>query len=209
MYIPKFAQETDWQVISNFIRENGFGILINTDESGVPHATHLPMTLKEKTPGKFVLEGHIAKVNPQWNYFSRAKALAIFSGAHSYISSSWYEKSKIPTWNYMAVHIHGAIRILEDEEVINGLRTLMEKYEAASEKPVHITDIDDKTLQNNVKAIVGFEIEVEEVNATYKLSQNKNTTDYNSVISHLKKSGDENALKVAAEMEARKTDKQQ
>ena len=208
MYVPKFAQETNWEVIANFIRDNGFGLLVNTDESNTPHATHIPMTLKERSPGKFVLEGHIARVNPQWKYFGNGKALAVFSGPHAYISSSWYEKTKIPTWNYMSVHLHGSINILEESAVIESLSALMNQYEAASENPVHLNDIDEQTLKNNVKAIVGFEFNIEEVNAAYKLSQNKLSTDYNSVIDHLKKSGNQDAIKVAAEMEARRTDKQ-
>lgn len=206
MYTPKYYQESDWEVIAGFIRENGFGLLVNTDESNTPHATHIPLLLKEKAPGAFVLEGHIARINPQWQYFSRGKSLAVFSGAHSYISSSWYEKSKIPTWNYMAVHIHGHTRIQSEEEVIAALGELMKKYEAASACPVHINEIDEKTLMNNVKAIVGFEMAVEEVSATYKLSQNKKANDYNSVIKHLQELGTENTLKVAAEMEARRSD---
>lgn len=74
----------------------------------------------------------------------------------------------------------------------------------ASACPVHITDIDEKTFQNNLKAIVGFELSIREVNANYKLSQHKKDTDYYSVIAHLRALGDENSLRVAAEMEARR-----
>jgi transcriptional regulator len=204
MYTPKLTRETNWDTIAAFIRDNGFGLLVNVDDAGVPHATHIPMTLVEKTPGNFVLHGHIARINPQWQYFSKGDTLAVFSGHHAYISSSWYEKEKIPTWNYMAVHIHGQIRIQEEAEVVAALGTLMDHYEAASACPVHITNIDDKTLQNNVKAIVGFELTVRDVNANYKLSQNKKDTDYFSVIAHLRALGDENSLRVAAEMEARR-----
>jgi transcriptional regulator len=205
MYTPKLTRETNWDTIANFIRENGFGLLINTDNAGTPHATHIPMTLVEKTPGQFVLHGHIARINPQWEWFEKNETLAVFSGHHAYISSSWYEKEKIPTWNYMAVHIHGTIRIQEEAEVVQALSVLVDHYEAASACPVHISDIDDKTLQNNVKAIVGFEMSIREVNANYKLSQNKKDTDYFSVIAHLRALGDENSLRVAAEMEARRS----
>ncbi|SEW54478.1 FMN-binding negative transcriptional regulator [Chitinophaga arvensicola] len=204
MYISKLTRETNWDTIANFIRENGFGLLVNTDPAGVPHATHLPMTLVEKTPGEFVLRGHIARINPQWEWFEKNEGLAVFSGHHAYISSSWYEKERIPTWNYMAVHIHGSIRIQEEAAVVAALGDLMDHYEAASACPVHMSDIDDKTLRNNVKAIVGFEMSIRDVNANYKLSQNKKDADYYSVIAHLKALGDENSLRVAAEMEARR-----
>jgi transcriptional regulator len=51
---------------------------------------------------------------------------------------------------------------------------------------------------------VGFELSIREVNANYKLSQNKKDNDYYSVIAHLRALGDENSLRVAAEMEARR-----
>lgn len=203
MHIPHYNQENDWQQIAAFIQANSFGILINTAE-GKPVATHIPIELKEKQPGVFVLEGHIAKVNTQWQSFSNGPTLAVFSSPHAYISSSWYEKEKIPTWNYIAVHIYGNIRILEEQELRESLSYMMERYEAASENPVHIDDIGERTLHNNMKAIVGFEMSIDDVQARFKLSQNKKEHDYNSVIDHLRKLEDTGADYIATEMEQRK-----
>lgn len=205
MYTTKLTRETNWDTIAGFIRDNGFGLLVNVDDEGTPHATHIPMTLVEKTPGNFVLRGHIARINPQCQWFERNETLAVFSGHHAYISASWYEKDKISTWNYMAVHIHGRIRIQEESELVAALGELVDHYEAASACPVHITDIGEKTFRDNLQAIVGFELTIREVNANYKLSQNKKDNDYYSVIAHLRASGDENSLRIAAEMEARRS----
>lgn len=204
MYTPKYNQEKDWDTIAAFIRENSFATLVNTDLNGVPLATHIPVELVEKTPGEFVLHGHVAKINPQWQFFTGGTTLVVFTAPHAYISSSWYEKEKIPTWNYIAVHVYGQIRIMETAELQHSLEQLMDKYEAASAHPVQIRDIDDKTLHNNLKAIVGFELTITEINARYKLSQNRNDKDYASVVTHLKETGEENALKIAAEMEKRR-----
>jgi len=203
MHVPKINRETNWQEISSFIHENGFGILVNV-AAGTPLATHIPIELEEKADGVFVLKGHIAKNNPQWEAFTSGPALAIFTAPHAYISSSWYEKEKIPTWNYIAVHIYGPLRILTDEEMAASLEKLMNHYEAASEHPVHLHDIPEKELHNNLKAIVGFEMTIADVQARYKLSQNKNDRDYNSVIHHLKQRGDEDAVRIAQEMEKRR-----
>ncbi|MCW3467376.1 FMN-binding negative transcriptional regulator [Chitinophaga nivalis] len=204
MYIAKLHQETDRAIITRLIEENGFGLLITTDDTGTPHATHIPMVLEEKASGELVLKGHIARINPQWQWFSKGLSLAVFNAEHAYISASWYEKGKIPTWNYMAVHLHGTVRIQEEAEVIASLGGLVDKYEAASACPVHISEIPAKELDNNVKAIVGFELTVTDINATFKLSQNKNDADYQSVITHLREIGDENAIGVVAAMEARR-----
>lgn len=203
MHIPKYNQEKDWQQISAFIRENSFGILINV-AAGTPLATHIPIELDEKADGSAVLRGHVAKQNPQWEAFTSGTALAVFTAPHAYISSSWYEKEKIPTWNYIAVHVYGQLRLLSEEELVDSLSKLMHRYEAASAQPVSINDISEKELHNNLKAIVGFEMAISDVQARFKLSQNKNAHDYESVIKHLRERGDEGSVKIAEEMERRR-----
>ncbi|GAA0556668.1 FMN-binding negative transcriptional regulator [Chitinophaga japonensis] len=203
MHIPKYNQEKDWQQVSAFIRENSFGILVNV-AAGTPLATHIPIELEEKAGGTNVLTGHVARDNRQWEAFTAGPALAIFTAPHAYISSSWYEKEKIPTWNYIAVHVYGQMRLLTDAELLASLERLMTRYETASARPVHFQDIPEKELRNNLKAIVGFEMTITDVQARYKLSQNRNARDYDSVISHLKARGDEGSKKIAEEMEKRK-----
>jgi len=203
MHIPKYNQEKDWQQISAFIQQNSFGILVNVS-SGLPLATHIPIELDEKPDGTAVLRGHVAKQNPQWEAFTNGTALAIFTDPHAYISSSWYEKEKIPTWNYIAIHVYGQLRLLSEEELLDSLSKLMHRYEAASAKPVSINDIPEKELHNNLKAIVGFEMNISDVQARFKLSQNRNAHDYESVITHLKEREDEGSRRIAEEMEKRR-----
>ncbi|NIG57381.1 FMN-binding negative transcriptional regulator [Chitinophaga sp. Cy-1792] len=204
MYTAKINRETDWSKIAAFMREFSFALIVNTDEQGVPHATHIPVSLIEKSPGNFVLQGHIAKVNPQWQYFEKNDTLIVFSAPHAYVSASWYEKDRIPTWNYMAVHIHGKTRILSEDELRKNLEQLVDHYEAASKCPVHINDIDHKYFENNLKAVVGFETTVRDINANYKLSNNKNDKDFCSVVDHLKERDHEFDARIAAEMEVRR-----
>jgi len=203
MHIPKYNQEKDWQQVSAFIRDNSFAILVNV-AAGTPLATHIPVELEEKADGSPVLTGHVARENRQWEAFTTGPALAIFAAPHAYISSSWYEKEKIPTWNYIAVHVYGQMRLLEEAELLASLERLMARYEAASARPVSFQDIPEKELRNNLKAIVGFEMTITDVQARYKLSQNRNARDYNSVISHLRARGDEGSVKIAGEMERRR-----
>ncbi|RAJ87860.1 transcriptional regulator [Chitinophaga dinghuensis] len=204
MYTSKLNRETDWNKIEAFMREFSFAMVVDTDEHGVPQATHLPLTLKQTPDGKYVLQGHIAKINKQWEYFGKQDTLVVFSTPHAYISSSWYEKDKIPTWNYMVVHVHGKTRILSEQELIQNLDDLMQHYEAASQHPVNLKDIDEKTLISNLKAIVGFEIEVRDINANYKLSGNKKDADFFNIIKHLREKNDQESHRIADEMEARR-----
>lgn len=204
MYTPKYNQEKDWETVAAFIRQNGFGLLISIQD-GLPTGTHLPIELAEKTPGKFVLHGHIANANDQISTFVSGQTfMVVFMDPHAYISSSWYEKGKIPTWNYMAVHVYGTLRVMEESELEQSLHQLMNRYESGSEHPVHVNDIPEKELRNNLKAITGFEISIDKIDTRFKLSQNRNDHDYFSVVDHLKDLGDDHSLRIAAEMELRR-----
>lgn len=200
MYSPKYSQESDWDTVAAFIRSNGFGLLIST-ENGLPVGTHLPVELEEKEPGKFVLRGHIAKMNPQSGTFTSGQTfLVVFTDPHAYISSSWYENGKIPTWNYIAVHVYGQLRVLDENELVASLGRLMDHYEAV----VKMSDIAEKELRNNLKAIIGFEISIDKIDTRFKLSQNRNDHDYFSVVDHLKQNGDDHSVRIAEEMEKRR-----
>lgn len=200
MYAPKLHQEQDWETIAAFVRAHSFALLISIQD-GVPVGTHLPVELEEKSPGEFVLRGHIANANTQTASLASGQTfLTVFSDPHAYISSSWYEKDKIPTWNYIAVHIYGTLRILSEEELTASLTTLMNKYEAASKHPVTMADIGEKEIRNNLKAITGFEIAIIRIDTRFKLSQNKNDKDYASVIQHLQQTPSSGAREIAHEM---------
>lgn len=199
MYIPDLYKNENQEEITQFLFENSFGILVNRT-NGKLWATHIPLEFEQTKEGKSILFGHISKENPQWESFeSDVNVLAIFSGVHSYISSSWYEKENVPTWNYIAVHVYGKVKIIEGDAVITSLKKLTDKYEAHSENPVRIEDLSEKTMRQ-VSGIVAFEIEIESIEAVKKMSQNRNEKDYHNVISELEKTEKVNSKEVAAVM---------
>ncbi|RYF45341.1 MAG: FMN-binding negative transcriptional regulator, partial [Cytophagaceae bacterium] len=117
MYVPEHFQETDRDGLLQFIREHSFALLVLTNEAGVPIATHLPIELQVDADGIARLSGHISKANPQAKLLGgETSALAVFSGPHAYISSSWYDHVNVPTWNYLSVHVYGRTRVLNEEE---------------------------------------------------------------------------------------------
>ncbi len=200
MYIPKINQIEDSSEIYSFIRENSFGILINSD-GDFPFATHIPMELFEGKNGEWIIQCHIAKANPQWKYFeNNSKTLCIFSGAHSYVSSSWYNSVSVPTWNYMAVHIYGNARILDASGTEGLLSKQIDTYEAGRSNPVKMDEYEEGMIQKMMKGVVGIEISVEEVQAKYKLSQNKNAQDFENVVHQLEKSKNPNSNLIADKM---------
>lgn len=198
MYIPEIYKQGNPQEIENFLQHNSFGILVN-QTNGKLWATHIPMELDVNDDGQQVLFGHISKENPQWKSFSDGEVLAVFSGPHAYISSSWYDHENVPTWNYTAVHIYGIIKIIEGNAVIQMLKKLVDKYEQTSENPVRIEDLSERTMMQT-RGIVAFKIKITRVEAVRKMSQNRDAKNYSTIISELEKKGDSDALKVAADM---------
>ena len=202
MYIPNLYKNENQSEIEQFLHENGFAILVN-QTNGKLWATHIPLILGTntypETSGQ-ILIGHISKLNPQAESFNQNdEVLAIFSGSHSYISSSWYDHENVPTWNYLAVHVYGKIRLHSFEESIEGLKKLVNKYEAKSEKPIRIEDLSEKTMRE-ARGIVSFEIEITNIEAQKKLSQNRDDKNYKNIISELEKTNDSQAIAIANEM---------
>ncbi|MDR7371974.1 FMN-binding negative transcriptional regulator [Flavobacterium aquidurense] len=199
MHTPKIYKNEDAESIRAFLKEYSFGILIN-QTNGKLCATHIPIELEVNADGKEILQGHISKLNPQAEGFAENdQVLAVFTGPHSYISSSWYDHENVPTWNYIAVHVYGRIKIVDEEATIEQLKKLVDKYEANSENPVRVENLSAKTMRE-ARGIIGFEIEIDEIQATKKLSQNRDDHNYKNIISELEKTENPQAIAVAKEM---------
>jgi transcriptional regulator len=197
MYTPKHFQNHNTAEIKEFIQQYGFGILVSQGSESL-QATHIPLEL---SADETKLTAHISRGNPQWkNIESVKEILAIFSGPHSYISSSWYNHENVPTWNYIAVHVYGTIRIVEGEALRDSLKHLVNKYEKDSEKPVSLESLSPDYVNRALQGIVGLEISITRIEASYKLSQNRDDENYNNVIHELEKRKDENASQVASIM---------
>ena len=202
MHIPRRYEEKDKEKVHAFIRENSFAILISVKD-GLPVGTHIPLLLEQDAEGKDILMGHISKGNEQKHtLIDGAKVLAIFPGPHAYISPRWYTQINVPTWNYIAVHVYGTIRIVEGEALKAALSRLMDNYEHHRPQPVRLEEVPEKQFNDDFRGIVGFEVVIEEIQAAYKLSQNRDEESYHNVIGQLNNEG-ELSKQVALEMEKR------
>jgi transcriptional regulator len=199
MYTPGLYQNENPEEIRAFLKENSFGILINQTD-GKLCATHIPIELEMNADGKEILQGHISKLNPQAAGFKENdQILAVFTGPHSYISSSWYDHENVPTWNYLAVHVYGKVRVYNHEEALDFLKKLVDKYEAKSKNPVRVENLSEKTMRE-ARGIVAFEIEITNLEAQKKLSQNRDDKNYRNIITELEKTKENQALAVAEAM---------
>jgi transcriptional regulator len=215
MYLPQDFRESDPEKIKDFIRENNFATLISWDGTS-SDATHLLLELEDGGGGELYLNGHMARANNQWRTFDAgADVLAIFSGAHTYISPRWYDNTNanVPTWNYMAVHASGKSRILTDQaELFRMLERVVDRYESNSgANPLYqLGTLPEEVAFGKMKGVVGFQIKVTKLEAKFKLSQNRSQRDRDNIVAELEKRPDENSLKIAEAMRqarAAKTDK--
>lgn len=198
MYIPHHYKNENLKEVKDFLQQHSFGILINTvDEK--PWGTHLPLELDVDENGKDVLMGHLAKANPQWKHFkNNLEVLCIFNGPHSYVSSSWYQEEEVPTWNYIAVHVYGKLKIIEGAALMEHLKKLVDKYEYDSKDPIKIENLSKNTMKQ-VRGVVGFQIEIGEIQAAYKLSQGREH-DHSKIIQELQENQNAGSKAIAEEM---------
>lgn len=202
MYTPSYYKNENNAEVKDFLKSNSFGILVNIAD-GKPWATHIPLELDVDKDGNDVLVGHIAKANPQWHYFKDSgEVLCIFNGPHSYVSSSWYKEEEVPTWNYIAVHVYGKLKILDEAAVLESMHKLVDKYEKNVKDPISLHQMSPKTMRQ-IKGVVGFEISITDIQATYKLSQTRQH-DHPKIVQELDATHDPGAKAISEAMKNRK-----
>ena len=197
MYIPEHFKETNSERISDLIRGNSFGMLV-TAPDGAPFVSHLPFIFDHAVGSKGKLLCHMARANPQWQHFSSCgDVLAVFQGPHAYVSPSWYSSPGVPTWNYAVVHLRGKPRLIESESeleiLIERLTHVYESHMPSPWKPNLAGEIRTKLLNK----IVGFEIDITDIQSKFKLSQNRSPEEQQSVVEKLGKSGNQTEVAVA------------
>ena len=205
MYIHRLNHWENEPEVIDFIRKNAFASLISQVD-GRPWATHLPFVLEKKSTGEVVLHGHLAKANSQWKSIREGEeVLVTFQGPHAYISSSWYNHENVPTWNYLAVHVYGKIRIIEGDELMHHLKSLVNIYEEGRPNRVHVETMSEAYVEGQIRALVGIEISITEVQASAKLSQNRDEVNYQHIIKKLEESEFPMDKEVAEEMRKRRS----
>lgn len=200
MYIPARFEEKDTAHMLAFMRQYPFGLLIS-QSNGRPWATHLPFVVEQNESGIKLLT-HLSKANAQWKGFlPDVDALAVFSQPHAYISPTLYtHQQNVPTWNYVAIHAYGKPVLHHGhEEKMAILHKTIHSFEAGY--GTQFNQLDPKYLNGLLDGIVAIEITVTDLQAQYKLSQNKTEIERERIIDHLKASDDTTASDLANYMQ--------
>ncbi len=174
LYVPSHFRIDDRAALLAFVERHAFGTLVSSGSSGL-HVSHIPFVVDRGDDGGARLLGHVARGNEQWSALEAAQHVAaIFQGPHGYVSPAWYaQHPSVPTWNYAVVHVHGKARLMDEAELHHLLMRLSAAYEAPNAKPWRMSELPADYVATMLKAIVGFEIEIERLDGKFKLSQNR------------------------------------
>jgi len=207
MYNYPHYKEEDKSKVIDFMRQHPFVTIIGTDAEGRIEATQIPVLIDERE-GKIFLTGHIAKkMSHEKAFAENPNVLVIFTGAHTYISGTYYTGNlqQASTWNYISIHARGQMKWMEEEGLIAFLKRFTLHFENNNTSSTTIYDnLPEEYLSKLVKAIVGFELEVTELENVHKLSQNRDEKSYDNIVHKLKEQ-DGDAKEIGEIMEKRKS----
>jgi transcriptional regulator len=202
MYIPPAFKDTELAAIHETMRSARLANFVTSTAGGLV-CTPLPLLLDEREGEQGVIYGHVAKANPQWKDAPIGDALAIFNGPDAYVTPSWYASKQehgkvVPTWNYTAVHVYGAVEFFEDAERLYGVITrLTNLYEQPRAESWAVTDAPADFIKAQLRGIVGIRMPISRIDAKRKMSQNRSEADRAGVAAGLAESDREADRRVA------------
>ena len=170
---PAFRR-TDIMRSCAFANERSFGVL-TINATPYPLSSHVPFLLSEDFS---TVSGHLVRSNPIVSVLEgeAQRVMLVVSGPDGYISPDWYgQDDQVPTWNYVAVHLKGVLTLKPADKLGQHLDELSAQFESRlpGKAPWTRDKMTPDVLARMMAAIVPFEIELHEVDATWKLNQNK------------------------------------
>ena len=202
MYRPPAYRIDDDASAFRLISERAFATLA-TVHDGAVEISQLPMIADET---RRVLRGHLARANPHAGRIDGARATALFTGPQGYISPNWYEdRTRVPTWNYLAAEICGVIRVISAPDEVDALLIDLShhfesrRHDLDRDSEWTIAKLPAKKREALRAGIVAFEIDIERIELKGKLSQKDKSADRDGAIAALS-SGDEAQRRLADAM---------
>lgn len=166
-YPPPAYVESDLGKLYALIERYRFATLIGAAGPDLPSATHLPLVLDPARGPMGTLFGHLDRANPQARQLEGHRVMVVFHGPNGYMPPTIYDDAPLPTWNSMAVHVRGRVRLVEDRtRLVEGLCEI-----ARRSGPDGLLTPEDPRIPGLIDQIVGFEVEIEEMVGRFKLSQ--------------------------------------
>ncbi len=185
MYLPQHFEESRTDELHRIIAAHPFAALVVSGPHGLD-ANHLPFLFDADAGEHGTLLAHVARANPLWQEARDGDpVLVIFQAENAYVSPNWYPSKheshrQVPTWNYQVVHVHGTLRIHDDERFVRGVvarLTRTHESQTGDPRPWKMTDSSKEYIDQMLAAIVGLEIVIDRIVGKSKLGQNREERD--------------------------------
>jgi transcriptional regulator len=187
LYIPKAQLVEDRKLLHDFMDEYSFVDLVTS--SPTLRITHIPVIV-DRTVGTYgKIFGHVSRQNPQSQTFDgHHRALIVFRGPHGYISPTWYAKKEVvPTWNFAVVHATGRPSAITEKIALhNLLARLIDKFESYQGSGYDFSKLPESYVSSMMAGIAGFEMQIESLEAKFKLGQDRSDVDKQGILEHLR-----------------------
>jgi transcriptional regulator len=190
MYVPAHFAPDD-ESVHELLTHHGAADLVTATVEGLL-ATRVPFLYDR---GRHALLGHLARANEQWRRPPAGEAMVIVRGPDAYISPAWYASTAehgrvVPTWNHVTAHVYGALIVHDDVAWLDDLvRRLTEHHEAGRPRPWSVDDAPERFVAGQLRAIVGVEVRISRIEASFKLGQNRSGADIDGAVLGLRESG--------------------
>lgn len=171
---PAFRQTPPEENLA-FARARGFGTLTVNGPKG-PLLSHIPFLLAEDGASA---EFHLVRSNPLARALLEGGLPAVLAvtGPEGYVSPDWYGiEGQVPTWNYIAVHLRGAVALRPEAELQDLLARLSARFEGdllPAKAPWTMDKMDGAALERMMRQIMPCRLTIADVQGTWKLAQNK------------------------------------
>jgi transcriptional regulator len=195
MYNIPYFKENDPAEIMAFLHEHPLALITTSGVDGKPVATQVPVVFDEQD-GHLVLTGHVMRNTDHWHGFTaNSEVLAVFTGPNCGVSASWYsDKNSGGSWNYMSVHAQGTLRFLDETGLVGLLRRLTALVDDDPHSGAQFDDLTPEYVAKMLPGIQAFEIVVRDLDAIFKLSQNRDEASYDNIIVKLREKGGNSGL---------------
>lgn len=173
MYMPPQFASKDTAIARDLICAHPFASLISVDDDGLPFVTQLPLHLEEAGES-FLLLGHVARPNPHGRFLrERPTAKVTFLGPHAYMSPRVYpDLARVPTWNYLAVHLTVEARMIEGfDDKDRLLKHLIHDHDPAYADQWRA--LGEEYQHKMMQGITAFELRVVDLQCKVKLNQHR------------------------------------
>jgi transcriptional regulator len=176
IYLPKPFDDKNPEHAKTLMREHPLALVVSTSDTGAPLVSHLPLKCEvlDERGEQWVLWGHFARINPQVQALqSKPQALAIFTGPNAYMSPSVYpDLVRVPTWNYLTLHVQGALEFLDEPQTKDQLlKQLIADHERSY--AAQWRGLSEDYQQKMLSAIIGFRMRISHRQLKLKLNQHR------------------------------------